>query len=60
MPRSSLVKSESYLILETFAVFGLHGGIGKKIYINEASHMTKMAPIPIYGKKIKIVFSKTD
>ena len=31
------------------------------IYINELGHMTKMAAMPIYGKKtIKIFFSRTN
>ena len=28
-------------------------GIGMKIYINELSHMTNMAAMPIYGKNLK-------
>ena len=28
-------------------------GIGMKIYINELGHMTNMAAMPIYGKKLK-------
>ena len=32
-----------------------------KIYINEMGHMTKMAAMPIYGKKtFKIFFSRTN
>ena len=31
------------------------------MYINNLSHMTKMAPMPIYGKKpSNIFFSETD
>ena len=33
---------------------------GKKVYINGPGHMTKMAAMPIYGKKpLKIFFSRT-
>ena len=28
-----------------------YGRMGMKIYINELCHMTKMAAMPIYGKK---------
>ena len=31
------------------------GGIGMKIYTNELGHMTNMAPMPIYGKNLKVV-----
>ena len=32
-----------------------------KIYINELDHMTKMAAMPIYGKKtLKIFFSRPN
>ena len=31
-----------------------------KIYINELGHMTKMAAVPLYGKTLKIVFSRTN
>ena len=30
-----------------------YGRIGKKVYINEAGHMTKMAAMPVYDKKFK-------
>ena len=30
-----------------------YGRMGMKIYINELGHITKMAAMPIYGKKIK-------
>ena len=30
-----------------------------KIDINELGHMTKMAAMPIYGKNLKKIFSKT-
>ena len=53
MPMSNWSKVKVILLLETFAAFGIHGGIGKKIYINEAGHMTKMFAIPIYGKEFK-------
>ena len=29
------------------------GRIGMKIYTNELSHITNMAPMPIYGKNLK-------
>ena len=33
---------------------------GMKVYINGLGHMTKMAAMPIYGKKpLKIFFSRT-
>ena len=33
---------------------------GTKVYINGLGHMTKMAAMPIYGKKpLKIFFSRT-
>ena len=31
--------------------------LGKKVYINGAGHMTKMAAMPRYGKTFKIFFS---
>ena len=38
-----------------------YGRMGIKIYINEFGHMTKMAAMPIYGKKTKkIFFSRTN
>ena len=30
-----------------------YGRMGMKIFINELGHMTKMAAMPIYGKKLK-------
>ena len=42
----------------------ISGRIGKKIYINELGHITKMATFKslahIWNKPLKIVFSKTD
>ena len=42
----------------------ISGRIGKKIYINELAHITKMAAFKalahIWNKPLKIVFSKTD
>ena len=35
-------------------------GGGEKIYINDPSHMTKMATMPIYRKTVKIFFSRTE
>ena len=38
-----------------------YGRMGMKIYINEMGHMTKMAAMPIYGKKtLKFFFSRTN
>ena len=38
-----------------------HWRMGKKIYINELGHMTKMTAMPIYEKKkLKIFFSRTN
>ena len=38
-----------------------YGRMGRKIYIKELGHVTKMAAIPIYGKKtLKIFFSRTN
>ena len=38
-----------------------YGRMGMKIFINELGHMTKMAAVPIYGKKtLKIFFSRTN
>ena len=37
-----------------------YGRMGMKIYINEMGHKTKLAAMPIYGKKIKIFFSRTN
>ena len=38
-----------------------YGRMGMKIYINELGHMTKMAVMPIHGKKTsKIFFSRTN
>ena len=34
--------------------------VGMKIYINELGHMNKMAAMPIYGKTLKIFFSRTN
>ena len=31
-----------------------------KIYTNELGHMTNMAAMPIYGKTLKIFFSRTN
>ena len=31
-----------------------------KIYINGLDHMTNMAVMPIYGKKLKRIFSRTN
>ena len=35
----------------------VYGGIGMKICINELGRMTKMAAMPIYGKKTSKIFS---
>ena len=32
---------------------------GMKIYSNGPGHMTKMAAMPIYGKNLKKIFSRT-
>ena len=32
---------------------------GTKVYMNGIGHMTKMAAMPIYGKNLKIFFSRT-
>ena len=38
-----------------------YGKMGMKTCINELGHMTKMAAMPIYGKKtLKIFFSRTN
>ena len=31
-----------------------------KIYTNELGHMTNMAAVPIYGKNLKKIFSRTN
>ena len=31
-----------------------------KIYTNELGHMTNMAAMPIYGKNLKKIFSRTN
>ena len=31
-----------------------------KIYTNELGHMNNMAPMPIYGKNLKKIFSRTN
>ena len=49
---------------ETTVHMKISGRIGKKIYINELGHITKMAAFKalahIWNKPLKIVFSKTD
>ena len=37
-----------------------YGRMEMKIYRNELGYMIKMAATPIYGKKLKIFFSRTN
>ena len=56
--------SETEGWFETTVHMKISGRIGKKIYINELGHITKMAAFKdlaqIWNKPLKIVFSKTD
>ena len=52
--------SETFGPVEIESYFKAYGNIGIKVYINEFDHMNKMASMPINGKNLKKVFSRTN